>query len=119
VRSFACADFDCHAGLAQVYSPWVRHKQKKAMRVSVGLRENWVFLISLACCIAVYVISYKVALTPYVIALAIIINGVGMIFCFVAIFHSTSFYKLLSYVNFIFLAYGALFLGRKILRLVF
>ena len=89
------------------------------VRISVGLKDNWAFLISLICCVAVYVIWRKVAMTSYVIIAAIIIDGMGIIFCFVAIFQSTSFYRLLSYVNFVFLAYGALFIGRKVLSLVF
>jgi len=89
------------------------------VRISVGLRDNWAFLISLICSVAVYAIWYKAAMTPYVIVAAIIINGTGIIFCFIAIFQSTSFYRLLSYINFIFLAYGALFVGRKVLALVF
>ena len=93
-----------------------RENSKNMARISLGLKENWAFVASLLCCIGVYYIRYRVDMTPYVIIAAIMLNGAGLVLCFIAIFQSTSFYKLLSIIYFIFLAYGVIFIAEKMIK---
>ena len=72
--------------------------------ISLGIRDNWAFFVSVACCIVVYVLREKIQADQKLLVTATVVNVGGLAACFYSLWMSSSLYKLFSAINFIILA---------------